>query len=92
MIRECLGGQIASEWKPGDAVEWSGVYSVRHGKDHTTTSGGQYTIEDRLIFRSGGEFPLCNECGNLPRFILVSAAEPVEQNKHFMSRRSSRAG
>jgi hypothetical protein len=82
-ISEALAGPVVSEWKPGDPVEWSGVYNVRHGKNHAMTPGSRYTLESRLICQAGKMFPPCKECGNLPRFVLVSAAEPIEQDKHF---------
>jgi hypothetical protein len=83
LVSESLAGPVVSEWKPGDTVEWSGVYNVRHDKNHTMTPGGRYTLESHLICQAGKMFPPCIECGNLPRFVLVSAAEPIEQDKHF---------
>jgi hypothetical protein len=71
-----------SEWKPGDTVDYTGVYSVRHGNEHKLSSS-QYTLQHQVICMKGGKFPLCNHCGDQPRFNLVGSGEPIEQNEHF---------
>lgn len=82
MRQNLLTDLIKTEWKPGDIVDHSGLYSVRHGNEHKL-SGGRYTLQHQLICLKGRIFPLCNHCGDQPRFNLVGAGEPIEQNEYF---------
>jgi hypothetical protein len=75
-------GPITTEWKPGDTVEHSGVYRARHGSGHTVP-GSHYTLAHQVICLEGTKFPLCNHCGDQPRFTLADYGEPIEQNDNF---------
>jgi hypothetical protein len=67
---------MATEYKPGEKVEWSGIYRVTHDDDHTAPH------EVTAVF--GDHFPPCNHCGKHPRFVLVKAAIHVDSHKEFM--------
>jgi hypothetical protein len=78
-----LYGPIKTEWQPGDGVEQSGVYGVRHGSEHRMFSGKPYGEEHQVICVAGQAFPTCNRCGTQPRFRLLAHGEPIEQHQHF---------
>ncbi len=61
-------------YKPGDAVEHSGIYRVTHqsAKEHEVT----------VVF--GTRFPTCNHCGAHPRFVAVRLAQHIASNEHFL--------
>jgi hypothetical protein len=63
------------EYKPGDAVEHSGVYRVVHAGNHA--EGHEVTV------LYGKRFPPCNRCGQQPRFYPVRLADHIEGNEHF---------
>jgi hypothetical protein len=65
----------AKTYKPGDAVEASGIYMVTHDRIHV----GEHEVT--VVF--GKKFPPCNHCGNHPRFKAVKLAQHIEQNEHF---------
>jgi hypothetical protein len=82
IIRESLYEPMTTEWKPGDIVQHSGVYSVRHSVAHTY-AGSQHSVKHQVICQAGKEFPTCNQCGQSPRFVLADYGEPIEQNEFF---------
>jgi hypothetical protein len=81
LMRESLtSGPIKTEWKPSDVVEHTGLYSVRHGNEHKLA---RYPLQHEVICQKGHKFPLCNQCGNQPRFNLIGVGGPIEQNDYF---------
>jgi hypothetical protein len=66
---------MATEYKPGDKVERSGIYRVVHDDDHTQ--------EHEVTCVFGKKFPPCNHCGNHPRFVLVRGAQHIDSNEWF---------
>lgn len=82
IFRWDLFGPVRTEWEPGDTVERSGTYTVRHGGDHTFSSG-RWPVEHQVICLKGDMFPPCKRCGTLPRFKIMAHGEPIEQNEHF---------
>jgi hypothetical protein len=78
-----LYGPVKTEWQPGEDVERSGVYGVRHGPDHRLFSGKPYAEEHQVICVAGQTFPVCNRCGMQPRFRLLADGEPIQQHPHF---------
>jgi hypothetical protein len=80
--RESLYGPIMTEWKPGDTTQHSGIYRVRHGRAHTYP-GSRLIVEHQVICQEGKAFPLCNHCGDQPRFTLAEGGEPIEENDYF---------
>jgi hypothetical protein len=83
ITREDLLGPITSEWKPGDTVDYSGVYRVSHGSGHAMFPGSRYTLQHQVICLAGQKFPLCHQCGNDPRFTRIADGEPIGSNEHF---------
>jgi len=79
---ESLYGPITTEWKPGDTVEHSGVYRVRHGSQHTVP-GSHYAMEHQVICLEGKKFLSCHHCDDQPRFTLADHGEPIERNEYF---------
>lgn len=65
---------MASEYKPGDKVEQSGIYRVVHDPAHAQPH------EVTCVY--GKTFPPCRGCHH-PRFILVRAAQHIESNENF---------
>jgi hypothetical protein len=66
--------RIGDVFKPGDEVPHSGIYKVIHDPEHTESH------EVTCVF--GKPFPPCRGCKH-PRFVLVRAAQHIEQNVHF---------
>jgi hypothetical protein len=65
---------MATEYKPGDKVEKSGIYKVIHDSHHTP--------DHEVTCVYGKTFPPCRTCHH-PRFILVRAAQHIDSNEHF---------
>lgn len=65
---------MATEYRPGDKVEQSGIYRVVHDQAHTQPH------EVTCVY--GKKFPPCHGCKH-PRFILVRAAQHIESNENF---------
>jgi hypothetical protein len=63
------------EYKPGDAVEHTGVYRVVHADSHAQ--------EHEVTVLYGKRFPPCNRCGQQPRFYPVRLAHHIEGHEHF---------
>jgi hypothetical protein len=63
------------EYKPGDAVEHSGVYRVVHAGNHAK--------EHEVTVLYGKRFPPCNGCGQQPRFYPLRLAHDIEASEHF---------
>jgi hypothetical protein len=61
-------------FEPGEKVPRSGIYRVVHDPEH------QQEHEVTCVF--GKRFPPCHGCKH-PRFVLVKAAQHIEQNEHF---------
>lgn len=65
---------MATEYKPGEKVERSGIYRVTHDTLHAQ--------EHEVTCVYGKVFPPCNGCKH-PRFVLVRGAQHIEANEHF---------
>lgn len=65
----------ATTYKPGDAVEASGVYRVTHPPKHAS--------EHEITVIYGRQFPPCNGRGQHPRFKAVKLAQHIDANDHF---------
>jgi len=81
--RKCLFGPVATEWKPDDAVPYSGVYRATHGGNHLMISAGNYVLKQDIICLAGQTFPHCHQCGGQPRFTFVAYGDPVEQDEYL---------
>ena len=66
---------MAESFKPGDKVERSGIYRVRHDLHHSQ--------EHEVTCVFGKPFLPCNHCGHNVRFELVRAAIHVDSHEHF---------
>jgi hypothetical protein len=62
------------EYKPGDTVEDSGIYEVRHDNFHAKKH------EVTCVY--GKRFPPCRGCDH-PTFVLVRRAQHIESNENF---------
>ena len=65
---------MATQYKPGDTVQQSGIYKVTHDPNHAQTH------EVTCVY--GKTFPPCRGCQH-PRFELVRAAVHIEQHEYF---------
>ncbi len=63
------------EFKPGDSVPHSGIYSVVHDSNHAH--------EHQVTCVYGTKFPVCRDCGNHVRFVIFYSAQQIENNVHF---------
>jgi hypothetical protein len=66
---------MATEYKPGQEVERSGIYKVVHDNYHAQDH------EVTCVF--GKRFPPCHHCGPSVRFLLVRAAQHIDSNEYF---------
>ena len=66
---------MASQYKPGDKVEHSGIYRVIHDRKHAQEH------EVTVVF--GKRFPPCNGCGDHPRFVPAKLAIHIESDDNF---------
>jgi len=66
---------MALEFKPGDIVQTSGIYAVKHDNNHAAPHD--------VTCVKGEHFPPCNHCGSHPRFVLRHEAVHVNQHPHF---------
>lgn len=62
------------EYKPGDIVPISGIYTVTHDKNHHENH--------EVTCVKGKKFPPCAGCDH-PRFKLKHAAEHIEDHSAF---------
>jgi hypothetical protein len=68
--------------KAGEKVKKSGIYVVRHDKEH---------VEDHDVTCVAGKtFPECLECGDGVRFLLVRHAIGVGSHEAFRFRATER--
>jgi hypothetical protein len=81
---ESLYGSMRSEWRPGDTVDYSGVYNVHHGDDHLMFAGKQWPEQHQVICLAGQVFPACNRCGTRPRFTRIACGKPIADNEYFI--------
>jgi len=65
---------VAIQYKPGDLILHSGVYSVTHAPAHSQPYEVTCTY--------GNRFPLCLQCRR-PRFVLMHSAPHIETHEHF---------
>ncbi len=63
------------EFKPGDSVPHSGIYSVVHDPKHAH--------EHQVTCVYGTTFPACRDCGHQVRFVIFYSAQLIENNEHF---------
>lgn len=68
---------MAEEYKPGEAVERSGIYIVVHYTNHSPSH--------EVTCTWGKRFPECGDCGDKVRFVLIYGAQHLDSNEHFMS-------
>jgi hypothetical protein len=61
--------------KPGNIVEFSGIYKVNHDKNHAE--------EHEVTCVKGEPFPPCRGCGHGVTFTLVQAAHHVKNHENF---------
>jgi hypothetical protein len=66
---------MATEYKPGDDVKFSGIYKVVHESAHTP--------EHEVTCVKGNTFPPCSMCGDHVRFTQVHAAHYIENIEFF---------
>lgn len=66
---------IGDEFRPGEKVPHSGIYQVKHDRQHASTT------EVTCVF--GKVFPACKSCGQNARFKLVRKAQHVEASLYF---------
>jgi hypothetical protein len=71
-------GLVADALIAGATIKKSGIYSVRHDGDHA----GAHDV----TCVAGKPFPLCAECGDKVRFVLVRAATHVGRHEQFRTR------
>jgi YjzC-like protein len=64
-----------NEFRPGETVPSSGIYTVIHDIQHTLTH--------EVTCIKGKKFPPCRECGPHPRFKLKQPAHHVEEHDLF---------
>ena len=62
---------------PGARIPQSGVYRVRHGRDHAPPH--EVTIVHGLVF------PTCLHCIDEVRFVLLRSGENIDLNPNFRS-------
>ncbi len=63
------------EFKPGDKVPNSGIYRVKHDKEHEEAHD--------VTCISGRKFPPCNGCGDGVTFVLRDKAKHIAGHEHF---------
>jgi hypothetical protein len=66
---------MATEYKPGDIVDKSGIYTVVHDRYHAA--------QHEVTCVHDKKFPPCNHCGHNVRFVLKYAAQHIDSNEHF---------
>jgi len=66
---------MATEFKPGDKVKWSGDYAVTHDRNHRAAH--------EVTCVAHHTFPPCNHCGQHPRFVLVRKAIHIDVDENF---------
>jgi hypothetical protein len=64
----------AKEFKPGQEIECTGIYTVTHVK---------HRPEHQVTCILGQPFPTCKHCGTLARFRLLHAAQFVKNHEDF---------
>lgn len=69
------------DFRPGEKVPTSGVYSVIHDK----VDGHDHTEVHQLALTAGTEFPSCKVCRGWARFRLHHAVEPAGAHPDFAS-------
>lgn len=72
---------MSNALKPGDTVRKSGIYSVRHHGPHAS--------DHDVTCVAGKAFPVCGECGENVRFLIVRTAPHVGNHAQFRVSRSS---
>jgi len=63
---------MATEYKPGNEVAASGIYTVVHDKNHKT--------QHEVTAIRGEHFPPCKNCGSDARFVLARAATHINHD------------
>jgi len=66
---------MAAPIKAGEKIKKSGIYSVLHD--------GKHAESHEVTCIAGKTFPLCNDCGELVRFVLMKHAKHVGRSEHF---------
>lgn len=69
-----MTASIGQEFKPGDTVEASGIYTVIHDRNHAQ----QHDVT--CVY--GKKFPPCRGCSH-PRFKARYLARHIETHDHF---------
>jgi hypothetical protein len=66
---------MADQFKAGDKVQKSGIYSVLHD--------GKHAEAQEVTCIAGRKFPPCDECGEDVQFVLVHHAKRIGRQEHF---------
>ena len=66
---------MAVQYKPGEKVPESGIYTVAHDSYHA--------VRHEVTCVRGEHFPPCRGCGSKVRFTLSRAAMHVSEHHHF---------
>ena len=67
--------KLGDEFKPGDKVPTSGIYTVLHDTEHLSPH------DVTCVY--GETFPPCNHCGRHPRFKLKVSAKHISNHDSF---------
>jgi hypothetical protein len=71
-----------NEFRPGQMVPTSGIYSVTHDNSHV--------LSHDVTCVAGKPFPPCNGCGEHPRFKLKYAAHHIDDHPQFGQEQAAR--
>ena len=80
-LQKSEAAMVASgdEFRPGDKVPASGIYTVTHDK----LDGDDHAPPHQVIATAGTVFPQCRGCGDWVTFRHQKPPEPIEENEHF---------
>jgi hypothetical protein len=70
-----MAADVGDEFKPGDKVAQSGIYTVVHDRDHHQ--------EHEVTVVHGKHFPPCRGCDGGVRFVLARKAIHIENHEQF---------
>lgn len=76
-VRSMSANFRVQQYRPGEEVPQSGIYSVRHRGHHH---------DHEVTCLSGEQFPHCHQCKEEVRFSLLMAAHAIRRHMHFFDR------